>query len=152
MTAGDEHAIHSWPSYPAEFKDLDYALREKGWLAQFPAGPTNDRIAARVGNHLVGFSILTKTGLGEAEFYIALHPESIGRGLGKIFTRMVVQQGFEQLKLQKIHLKVRSWHLRAIQLYEGLGFRQVGAKDLEINGKREQFIIMELDKLADHTS
>lgn len=38
MDEQDISVIKSWRSYPEEFKDLDYALREMGWgLTSFPA-------------------------------------------------------------------------------------------------------------------
>jgi RimJ/RimL family protein N-acetyltransferase len=146
LTIEDERAIRSWPSYPAEYKDLDYALRDKGWLADFPAGAGNYRFAARLGSRLVGFSILTTTGPDEAEFYIAVHAEALGQGYGMAIARMVVRRGFEEAGLRKIHLKVREWHDRAIRLYEKLGFRRTGVKELEINGTRDRFVLMELDR------
>jgi ribosomal-protein-alanine N-acetyltransferase len=139
LTPEDEKTIHFWPRYPAEVEALDYALRDNGWLALFPPGPNN------LSGKLVGFSILTRTSPQKAEFYVAVHPEDIGKGLGKTITRMVIQEGFERLKLHKIFLKVRPWHERAIRLYEGQGFRRIGTEDSEINGKLEHFLIMELD-------
>src|SRR5262249_61445995 len=81
LSAQDKETVRCWPAYPSEYKDLDYALRDKGWLELFPAGPKNHRFAAWLNDEIVGFTILTETGQREAEFYIALRPERLGQGL-----------------------------------------------------------------------
>ncbi len=35
MTEQDSAIIQNWPAYPTEFKDLDYALREAGWISEY---------------------------------------------------------------------------------------------------------------------
>ena len=143
LSAADQRTVRGWPPYPSEFADLDYALRADGWLDQFPAGPGNHRYGAWVDRDLVGFSILTETGPGEAEFFIALHPERLGQGIGRELTPLVLAEGFRALGLRRIHLKVRSWHTRGIHLYAQAGFREVGETEMEIRGKRERFVLME---------
>ena len=143
LTPTDVANIHRWPAYSDEFRALDYALRENGWLTQFPDGPLNHRYGAWVNSELVGFSILTQTSPGEAEFYIALHPGRTGQGLGKILTRLTLAKGFLELGFQRIHLKVRTWHTRGIRVYEQCGFQAVGEKELLINGEKDRFLLME---------
>ena len=35
ITSDDIAIIREWPPYPPEFRDLDYALREGGWLDEY---------------------------------------------------------------------------------------------------------------------
>jgi diamine N-acetyltransferase len=35
MNEQDITVIENWQPYPQEFKDLDYALRNAGWISQF---------------------------------------------------------------------------------------------------------------------
>ncbi len=144
LTADDARTILAWPPYPSEFDALDYALREHGWLNQFPEIAGNHRYGGWINGELVGFSILTQTAPGEAEFYIALNPHKIGHGFGKELTRKILAKGFQDLGFERIHLKVRSWHSRGIHLYEQVGFCKVGEVEMEIMGKKDRFIVMEI--------
>lgn len=146
LTRHDQDAIRAWPAYPPQYKDLDYALRERGWLDQFPAGAKNHRFAAWQKDELLGFSILTETGNNDAEFYLAVRPERLRKGFGKEITQMTLDKAFYELGLERVHLKVRKWHRKAIELYTSSGFKTTGLKDEEINGKTDTFEIMELNR------
>jgi RimJ/RimL family protein N-acetyltransferase len=146
LTREDVNVIRYWPPYPRELVDLDYASREGGWLDEFPESPTTRRFVAWNGSHLVGFSILTDIANGNAEFYIALHPGWIGRGIGREVTNQTLAIGFEQLDLRRIYLKVRDWHERAIALYESVGFRKFGTCVADVHGQPVHFVTMEIRK------
>ena len=90
----DISIIKSWPSYPAEFSGLDYALRDRGWLDEYVGKKGTEIFVAEDSGTLVGFSILTCEKGGSAEFRIALHPEWVGHGLGKTITRLTLPAGF----------------------------------------------------------
>ena len=142
----DIASIRSWPPYVGQLADLDYALRRDGWLDQFLDSPTTRRFAAWDGLELVGFSILTQIADGAAEFYIALHPERIGRGMGREVTKKTLCFGFQQLDLSRIYLKVREWHQRAISLYESVGFQKSGTCIDEVQSRAVRFVTMEIHK------
>lgn len=146
LTEAEAAAIRQWPPYPSWVEDLDFALRSKGWLDQFPDSPVNRRFGASDGEMLVGFSLLVGIDDGNAEFYIALHPQRLGAGIGRIVTLQTVAAGFNDLGLRRIHLKVRDWHHLAIHLYESVGFRRCGLSTEEVNGKSVKFILMEIFK------
>jgi RimJ/RimL family protein N-acetyltransferase len=150
LTDTDALAIRHWPAYPPALRELDYALREGGWLDQFPAGTTTRRFAARDNSALVGFSLLTHITAVDAEFYIALHPQQIGHGIGREIAQLTLQFGFERLRLRRIYLKVRKWHQRGIALYESIGFKNTGAITEAILGEPVQFYSMEILRAA-HT-
>jgi RimJ/RimL family protein N-acetyltransferase len=144
LTPVDAAAIRRWPPYPERFKLLDYALREGGWLDEYPESSTTRRFAAWEDDKLVGFSLLTDIQNGQGEFYIAVQPELISRGIGRILMEQTIAFGFEKLALKRIYLKVRDWHQQGISLYESLGFRKCGTSVADIHGKPVHFVTMEL--------
>lgn len=140
----DTTEIRGWPPYEGEFKPLDYALREGGWLDAMPESPSTRQFAVRSEGRLIGFSILTDIREGAAEIYLAVHPSHLGQGLGRQIMQSVLRIAFEELKLLSVHLKVRSWHTRAIALYERLGFVTTGEKRETVQGEMVTFRMMQL--------
>jgi len=143
LSSADRAAIKRWPPYTGDFALLDYALREGGWLDQFPESAANRQLGLWQDGRLAGFSLLTGISDGQAEFYIAIHPGETGHGVGQRASRAVLEYGFKQLGLRMIHLKVRAWHVRGIHIYGKVGFVPAGEKTEEVNGVVERFIIME---------
>lgn len=63
----------------------------------------------------------------EAEFAIMVGDKTWwGKGIGKKVTSAVVDYGFRQLNLHRVHLTVLKSNDRAISLYEKLGFKTEG--------------------------
>lgn len=58
----------------------------------------------------------------EAEFAITLHPEAMGSGAAQTASREILRIAFTQLKLTRVYLNVIEKNIRAVRLYEGLGF------------------------------
>ncbi|MBI3562835.1 MAG: GNAT family N-acetyltransferase [Gammaproteobacteria bacterium] len=150
LHAADVAAIASWPVYPPEFTDLDYALRAQGWLAEHLHQPDTWVFAAHQADELIAFTMMAKTSEREAEFRIALRADKIGQGLGRLITGMTLAKGFTQLGLSRVHLIVRKNNPRAIHLYQRLGFVARAACWKEINGKRVHFLEMDLLKQHYH--
>jgi diamine N-acetyltransferase len=73
--------IKAWPPYPEEFSDLDYSLRDGGWLDEYRTGVGTELFAAADGERIEGFSLLAREPGNLAEFRIALHPERLGQGI-----------------------------------------------------------------------
>ncbi len=144
LRENDISAIKQWPPYPPEFDELDYALREGGWLDEFRGKPGTVYYTAKEGSDRVGFTLLSKTGENEAEFRIALRADKFGQGLGGIITTLTLQKGFEELGLERIHLIVRKSNPRAKKLYERLGFALTGEVTKEVHGKIVDFYTMDL--------
>lgn len=140
----DLAAIQYWPAYPEEFRELDYALRSNGWIAEFAGKPGASIYVAVQGMQLVAFSVLDKTGNTEAEFRIALHPSLIGKGIGKTVTLLTLQEGFAALNLSRIHLIARTGNIRAIRLYQSLGFKACGTCRKTIHDKPVEFVAMDI--------
>ncbi len=62
----------------------------------------------------------------KAEFGIAIEESQWGKGFGRQAASAALEFGFNELNLNKIDLKVLSTNLRAITLYERMGFRNDG--------------------------
>jgi diamine N-acetyltransferase len=134
----DVAVIQSWPVYPEEFKDLDYALREAGWISEYLGKEGTTIYVAEVRGGLIGFTILSRDDIdgksSSVEFRIALHPNILGQGTGEMLVRMTISKGFEQLGLQRIYLIVRSSNPRARKLYLHCGFRDTVEYRKKVNG------------------
>ena len=147
ITPEDVAQIKKWPAYAGEFEQLDYALREKGWLDEFKNRPGTWIYAAEMNKkQIVGFSILLAGADGNAEFRIAIHPQRLRTGLGRKITLLTLRKGFDELNLDIIRLIVRETNFPAIKLYESLGFSTIGESIHSIQGKRIEFIDMEMTK------
>jgi RimJ/RimL family protein N-acetyltransferase len=149
LTAADGAAIERWPPYRDDAAPLDYALRRGGWLESFPAGARTVHLGVWTqggGAHrLVAFSLLTDITREAAEFYIAVHPDELGRGVGRRTTELVLDYAVRSLGLARVYLKVRTWHERAIRLYESVGFVRTGETEVDIQGSPVRFLVMEAD-------
>jgi ribosomal protein S18 acetylase RimI-like enzyme len=59
---------------------------------------------------------------------IAVHEGFQGKGLGKILMQHLIEWAQSNSKIEKIELQVRSSNIRAINLYQTLGFIEEGRK------------------------
>jgi RimJ/RimL family protein N-acetyltransferase len=144
MKAADLAVIQNWPTYPPEFEDLDYALRDNGWLDEHRGKPDTRLYVAEQAGKIIAFTLLSRTSETEAEFRIALRADKIGLGLGSILTRMTLEKGFVEMQLARIHLIVRKNNPRAIGLYRNLGFTECGECAKHVNGQQVNFLNMAL--------
>lgn len=140
----DISEIKKWPPYQDGFEQMDYALRDNGWLDEFRNKPDAWIYAAEEEGRLAGFSLIAIAAEGEAEFRIALHPRLTGKGIGRQVMLAILQEGFERHKLNKVHLIVRKNNPRAAKLYESVGFRKTGECIHVILGKQIEFVDMDM--------
>ncbi len=146
IVQADISAVIEWQHYPQCFEELDYALRQNGWLFEYYLKPCTKCYAAEYSGELVGFAILNKTSQEEAEFRIALKPGKTGMGLGKTITLKVMEDGFGNMDVSRIHLIVRKNNQKAFRLYKKLGFGEKGECIKEMHGKQVDFFIMDIYK------
>lgn len=125
---------------------MDYALREHGWLDEYMNKPKTRIYVADLDKEIIGFSLLSITAEGEAEFRIALHPRWIGEGLGREVALATLEVGFQQLDLYRIYLIVRKNNPRAARLYESIGFVTTGETVHAIQGQYIEFNDMAITK------
>jgi diamine N-acetyltransferase len=138
--------IKKWPVYVDAFEQMDYALREHGWLDEFRDRPNTWIYIAELNNQVTGFCLLSITERGEAEFRIAIHPQRTGQGLGRQVALATLARGFRQLNLDSIHLIVRKNNPRAAKLYESIGFVKTGESIHVVRGTRIEFTDMTMSK------
>ena len=134
--------MSDWPSYQPCFNELDYALRKRGWLSEYFGKPDTKCYAAEHSGELIGFAILSKTSETEDEFRIALKQDKTGSGYGRIITLMVLNDGFINMKINRIYLIARENNPTAIRLYKSIGFAERCKCIKEINGKPVDFLVM----------
>ncbi len=146
IEAEDILEIKKWPSYAAGFEEMDYALREHGWIDEFQQKPETWIYIAESDNSVIGFSLLSTTSKGEAEFRIAINPNWIGKGMGKSVTIETLKTGFLALDLDKINLIVRKTNHPAAALYKSLGFMVTGNSNHTIQGRAIEFVDMTMSK------
>ena len=80
----------------------------------------SDRCVGHVGLYRIDHRVR------KAEFGIAIDASQQGKGFGRQATSAVLQFGFDELNLNKIDLSVLTTNIRAINLYERMGFRKDG--------------------------
>jgi diamine N-acetyltransferase len=141
----DIATIREWEPYPAKFAELDYALREGGWLDEFLPNPNAKIFSAKHQNELIGFSLLCDDTEG-TEFRIALKPDKIGKGFGKKIAVATIREAFERMGKNSLYLIVRLSNIVAKELYEKLGFIAKNEITKEIQEKTVRFLRMEIDK------
>ena len=138
--------IKAWPPYPEEFSDLDYSLRDEGWLDEFRTRTGTEMFVATEGKTIIGFSLLAREPGNRAEFRIALHPEKIGHGFGKTVGLETLGRGFADPGIATIRLIVRKNNPRAKRIYESLKFRDTGECTEVVQGRTVSFYTMEIDR------
>ncbi len=142
----DVAEIKNWPVYDDGFAQMDYAMREQGWLDEFWHRPDTWIYVAKFNQQIVGFSLLGSMPEGKTEFRIAIHPHWTGKGLGKRVTIAALKAGLGQFNLDQIHLIVRRTNHRTAKLYKNLGFSTIGESNHIIQGKSIEFTDMVMTK------
>lgn len=87
-------------------------------------------VVLEVGGKIVGHLILEPLGLRSIEHVVQLtiviHPGHTDRGFGRVLMQHGIEWARGSEQIEKIELRVRSTNLRAIHLYESLGFEREG--------------------------
>ena len=146
LTPSDLPCIQSWPPYPAEFRELDYAIRNGGWLDEYRTKRCTDILVADDGGEIAGFSLISREPGGMAEFRVALRPDRLGQGIGKAVARQTLAHAFSDPGIHAVRLIVRKNNPRARRLYEALQFRMTGECIEEVHGVPVEFLAMEIDR------
>ena len=142
-------AIASWPKYEAPFELLDYALRPgTGWLDLFGGMPECRKYGIYRESELVAFTLLVLGDKRDAEFYVAVRADQFGEGTGSEATRLTLKEGFENLGLETIFLKVRVNHKIGIHIYSKAGFENAGRITEITNGLPTEYYKMTLSREA----
>ena len=72
-----------------------------------------------------------------AEYAICLRKKAQGQGIAKAATKLILEEAFDKLELERVYLNVLSENERAIKLYQSCGFQYEGEfrKHLFLRGK-----------------
>ena len=83
-----------------------------------------------------------------AEYGIFIGEENArGKHVGTKAAKLILRYAFDELKLEKIFLRVYKDNLGAIKSYENAGFRQnENIERINVNGEVREVIFMELEK------
>ena len=83
-----------------------------------------------------------------AEYGIFIGEESArGNGVGTKSAALILQYAFEELKLEKIFLRVYKDNTGAVKSYIKVGFKDNGRSErVNVNGESREVIFMELEK------
>lgn len=123
---------------------------EKEWILRNQNG-YNFGIVLKEGDELIGGCSFSQLDLihRKAELKIFIGDEkNRGQGYGKEALKLLLEYGFNNLNLNNIMLKVFSFNLKAIKVYESLGFKKFGTrhKSHYFKGKFYDEIYMEILK------
>jgi ribosomal-protein-alanine N-acetyltransferase len=150
MTLADAAAIARWRYEPPyDCYDLPEAGLE-GWLAA-ALDRANGYQAARAGDDLVGFCCFGPDarvpggqygGHGVLDVGLGLRPDLTGRGHGRGFVGAVLALAERELAPSTFRLTVAAFNLRAIRVYEALGFRPIGRFSGREAGGVEEWVQM----------
>ena len=143
----DFHDIGKWSPYEGIHSQMNYAINEDGWLNTYCCNSRNYCFIAKSGNLCVGFSLLIYKDSKVAEFRIAVNPDFIGSGYGRMITQETISIGFNVHGLKKITLIVRKNNHIAQKLYEKVGFNLCGETKENIQGQNIDFFVMELSSV-----
>jgi ribosomal protein S18 acetylase RimI-like enzyme len=119
-------------SRPEELKDE--ALREK--ILSLSGHDSALYVVVEQNGRIVGHAVLEPHKLAATSHVvfltIAIHEGHQGMGIGKALLRYLIEWARANPRIEKFELQVRSSNLRAIKLYEGLGFVEEGRKTKRI--------------------
>lgn len=132
----DVKIIKTWPPYPQEFSELDYAIRDGGWL---DSRENSDYLSIHINEKLIGFIGMSGIKENEADILIAMHADYICKGYGSSAMKMAIEYYFRKYNLSKITLVVRKTNHIAKHVYEKLGFKDFGESTYNMQGKLIEF-------------
>ncbi|CAG7579814.1 MAG: Spermidine N(1)-acetyltransferase [uncultured marine phage] len=74
---------------------------------------------------------------------IAIHPNARGRGVATKAVQLLIEKGFNEMKLHKLWMILKTDNLKGIALYESLGFKvEAILKDEYVNPVTGEYIDM----------
>ena len=112
------------------FNDKITSEQQAQWFEKYDADDTDCMFIALYEDEPVGASALYNISREDnsAEFGRLMlgDVKRRGLGLGRRFTQLTAQMGFDVLNLRRIYLEVFEENAYALKIYEGLGYRVTG--------------------------
>ncbi len=139
--------IGAWPTYRAEYAEMDKYLRKGGLPEAFYRDPQTRAFAAiGPGQDLIGLCALIEETARQAEFVVFIRDDAIGKGIGERVSRLILEKAFCVFRYEKLDLVVRQHKRKEQRLYVKLGFRVVSECHLEREGRMIPFYRMVLSR------
>ena len=136
LKSEDIEIIKTWPPYPPEFLEIDYAIRDGGWLDSIK---DSDYLSININGILIGFIGMFGIKENSGEILIAMHADYIGKGYGSSSMKSAIDYYFKKYNFSQITLDVRKTNPIAKHVYEKLGFIDCGESTRNIQGKSVEF-------------
>ncbi|KON89493.1 GNAT family acetyltransferase [Sporosarcina globispora] len=118
----------------------------KKWLDECPQDTFRFALRLKEANELIGYAELNGILWPHRTGWITIAIADVtkwGKGYGKEAMQCLIRYAFMELNLHRLQLTVFSYNIRAITLYESLGFKREGRyrEFLERDGKRHDMYL-----------
>ncbi len=127
-------------SRPEELKDENF----KGKILSLTSKDTGTYVVLEFDGTIVGHACLEPRDPSALSHVVALtiavHERHQGNGYGKILMNHLVEWAKANRKVEKFELQVRSSNVRAIKLYESMGFIEEGRKTKRLKIAEGQYL------------
>jgi [ribosomal protein S18]-alanine N-acetyltransferase len=145
MTESDAHAVagwrysgpyafYNWSTFPDDVQEL---LDPVGWGTVFFVA--RDRCDGLVG--YFDFHPAGRSDAGSLDVGLGMRPDLTGRGRGRQFVASGLSFAAERFRPRRFVLRVATFNVRAIRVYEAVGFQRIGLEPGPVAGIR--FLSME---------
>lgn len=133
----DAYTSVHWRNDPEVFKytknTYDHVITiesELAWIKHVIVNPDEYRCAIVVDDRYVGNIYLTKITDESAVYQIFIGDKSYwGKGVAQEASLLILRYAFDELKLQCVRLSVNEKNVRAINLYEKVGFQTISKEN-----------------------
>lgn len=145
MTEELARSVKDWPPYPEGFEQMDFVLREGGWVDGYFHKDGAQMLAIFEEDAFIGLSGVHDVRDGKGEVFIALHPDYLNKGYGTKAMMRTLDFFFDH-GIEKITLGVRKNNLIAQHVYEKIGFAPAGESTHIRGGVSVEFFDMFITK------
>ena len=149
LEESDAYTSVKWRNDPEVFKYTGNRYQntitlenELEWIRKVINNSNECRCAILADQNYIGNIYLTNIDRIErkATFHIFIVEKDYwGKGIGRIATKRMLQIAFNELGLESVNLRVRNQNLRAVKIYENVGFKEIFKDDsfsyMEIKAK-----------------
>jgi RimJ/RimL family protein N-acetyltransferase len=130
LQQSDAYISYKWRNDPEVFKYTGTVYRneifldtELNWINKVIQNKDEYRCAILVDDVYVGNIYLTGITTISADYHIFIgNKDYWGKGVAKKASELILRYAFDDLKLKIVKLRVNVQNIKALQLYEGLGF------------------------------
>lgn len=127
-------------SHPDELKDENF--REK--IASLSKSDSGIYLVVEEKGDIVGHAFLEPHKLASTAHVVvlnmAIHEGHQSKGIGKMLLNYLIEWAKSNPKIEKFELQVRSSNIRAIKLYESMGFTEEGRKTKRLKYGPNQYV------------